>query len=347
MIEIDGSLGEGGGQVLRSALALSILTGQEFSITNIRAARPKPGLRPQHLEAVDAAAAVSKAQVEGAALHSSTLRFWPGEIRSGRYKFDIGTAGAATLVLQTILLPLSRAGSASTVIVTGGTHVPWSPAFHYLDLHWQPYLQAMGCPAQLSLDSAGFYPEGGGRISATIRPAESLAPLHLDRRGELRQVQVLSGVANLDVSIADRQKRQALRRLEKLTLGGPAPRARSIQLPARFKGTFLLLLAEFENGRCCYVSLGRLGKPAEQVADEALDGFEAYLQSEAAVDEYMADQLLLPLSLAHRPSVVSTCRVTNHLLTNAEIVRRFLPVEIQIQGELDQPGIVRVHPGNG
>ena len=171
MIQIDGSMGEGGGQVLRTALSLSVITGQPVTLTHIRQGRSKPGLMAQHLKAVDAAAAISRASVEGAALGSTQLRFEPGEIRSGRYRFEIGTAGSTLLVLQTIFTPLSLASSASSIIIYGGTHVSWSPSFHYVDLMWLPTLRRMGFDAQLKLDLAGFYPPGGGRISATIRPA--------------------------------------------------------------------------------------------------------------------------------------------------------------------------------
>ena len=169
MIEIDGSLGEGGGQVLRSALSLSILTRQPFHIYNIRLGRKTPGLKAQHLKAVDAAAAISHAVVEGARLDSTSLTFSPGELRTGRYKFEIGTAGSTSLVLQTVFLPLSLSGSASSVMITGGTHVPWAPCYHYLEWQWLPVIHHLGFDLSLSLEQAGFYPQGGGRISATIR----------------------------------------------------------------------------------------------------------------------------------------------------------------------------------
>jgi RNA 3'-phosphate cyclase len=344
-VEIDGSQGEGGGQALRSALALSIITGKPFHICNIRARRSEPGLKAQHLRAVDAAAAVSKAQVQGAALHSTELTFQPAEIRSGRYKVDIGTAGATTLVLQTIFLPLSLASSASTVILTGGTHVPWSPCYHYIEIHWLPYLRQMGFDAQLSLEQAGFYPQGGGRMSATIRPAAPIAPLNITDHGELLRISGYSAVANLPLSIAERQKRQALGRLLKRPWQKtPEIHIKILELPSPVKGTFLLLLAEFEGGRCCYYGLGALGKPAERVADEAVDALSTFLASGAAVDEHLADQLLLPLCLARGTSSLHVAQISQHLLTNAEVVRLFLPHAIEIQGELGQAGMVHVIP---
>src|SRR4030067_776268 len=169
MVKIDGSIGEGGWQVLRSALTLPMITGSAMIIKDIRARRPQPGLMHQHLKAVDAAAAVSRAHVEGAHRGSTTLKFEPGQLRSGRYRFDIGTAGSTSLVLQTIFLPLSKAGSASTVIITGGTHIPWAPCYHFLACHWLDWMKKIGYSAEISLDQAGYYPQGGGRISATIR----------------------------------------------------------------------------------------------------------------------------------------------------------------------------------
>lgn len=352
MIVIDGSQGEGGGQVLRTSLSLSIITGQPFRIENIRSGRKKTGLMAQHLASVEAAAAVSRAEVQGAALGSQTVAFEPGEIRAGRYSFNIPTAGSACLLLQTIFYPLSRAGSASTVSIQGGTHVNWSPCYHYLELNWLPVLEQIGFQARMELLQAGFYPEGGGRIQANIRPTSPLEPLDLQQRGRLLNIRGLTMVANLPLSIADRQRRQALRRLEELRRDPqkpelaslPAPRINTLQLPARFKGTCLLLLAEFENSRACFFALGALGKPAERVADEALDELLDFLAGPAAVDRFLADQLLLPLSLANGPSSLTTQQITGHLLTNATIVEAFLPARIRIDGLPGQPGRVQIFP---
>jgi len=341
LVEIDGSIGEGGGQVLRTALTLSLVTGQPFHLYSLRARRSKPGLQPQHLTAVKAAAAVGQADATGAAQGSQELTFHPQKIRPGTFKFDIGTAGATTLVLQTILLPLSLADKTSTVTLTGGTHVPWSPCFHYLDLHWIPYLQAMGFRHKISLEKAGFYPEGGGILQASIRPAGEIQPLQIPERGALLRISGISAVANLDEEIAARQKHQALRRLEPLCR---ETKVKTLSLPSFGKGTFLLLLAEFEHSRVCYTALGEKGKRAEKVADEACDKLQALLNSRAAVDEHLADQLLLPLALAEGVSELTTARVTQHLLTNAQVIRKFLPVEITIKGELDQEGWITILP---
>jgi len=341
MIRIDGSHGEGGGQILRSALTLSALTGKPMRIDNIRAGRRKPGLMAQHRKAVEAAAAVSGARVEGARLGSTALTFEPRGLRSGDYRFDIGTAGSTSLVLQTILLPLAFAGGPSRVTVTGGTHVAWSPCFHYLDLYWLPCLREIGMQVGLKLARAGFYPKGGGRIEAKIDPAGSLKPLDLTHRGNLGKILILSAVANLDVDIAHRQSRQARRRLDEAGVEA-AVEEKIVSLPAVGKGTILLLLAEFEGSRCCYTALGERGKPAERVADEAAGAFLSFLVGDGAVDEHLADQLLLPLALVPGCSEIRTAAITGHLLTNAEVLREFLPVDIAVEGEVGRPGVVRV-----
>jgi len=408
MIEIDGSLGEGGGQVLRSALTLAMLTGQALRITNIRARRKKPGLQAQHLAAVKAAAAISAAQVEGMIQDSTALTFAPGDVQPGDYRFDIGTAGATSLVLQTIFLPLAlcnlagaglltvppaaptagaglltvppaaptagaglptvppaaptagaglltvppaapTAGaglltvppSASEITLIGGTHVPWSPCFHYLDLQWLPFMHRIGFDTTLKLLLAGFYPQGNGQIRARIEPIKTLAPLDLPERGGLKGIRGISAVANLDMSIAERQQKRALNRLQ-----GRHSRIdiELLDLPARAKGAFLLLQAEFKRSSACYFGLGALGKPAERVADEAVDGLEAFLAGNGAIDQYLADQLLLPLALASGESRFRTAQVTQHLLTNAEVIRAFGAAEIKIEQEHDKEGAVRVIP---
>jgi RNA 3'-terminal phosphate cyclase (ATP) len=341
MVELDGSIGEGGGQVLRSALTLSILTGTDLRITNIRFRRSKPGLRPQHLKAVNAAAKISRAEVSGDAIGSTEIEFYPHQVRSGRYKIDIGTAGSTSLVLQTVFLPLSKLRSASTIIISGGTHVPWAPCFHYLDLNWMPILGRMGFDAKLSLEQAGYYPNGTGRITATIHPAEEIKPLQLISRGELKQISGLSAVSNLDLDIAYRQRRQALRGLKQYA---PYAKIDVINLPSRYKGTMLLILAEFEHSQCCFYSLGALGKPAERVADETCQQFMQFLSTDGSIDGYLADQLLLPLCLANDKSIVRTSNVTRHLLTNAQIIKEFLPTSINVAGEIGHPGTIHIQP---
>jgi RNA 3'-phosphate cyclase len=341
MIHIDGSQGEGGGQVLRSSLSLSLMTQKELEITNIRAGRAKPGLRAQHLKAVEAATLIGRAQVSGADLGSTALAFHPTRIEPGRYHFDIGTAGATMLVLQTIFLPLAMAGTKSTVTITGGTHVKWSPSYHYLELQWLPFMRRIGCQADLNMEWAGYYPEGGGRITATISACEKTSHLELTERGNLKQIRGLSAISNLPRHIAKRQREQVLRRIgDRYYLSD----IRLVELASRFKGTMLLLLAEFEHSQACYFSLGELGKPAERVADEAIDELEEFLSTDGAIDQYLADQMLLPLSFASGPSRLRTSKITRHLLTNAEVLRSFLPVQIDIEGDFGKPGLICIKP---
>jgi RNA 3'-terminal phosphate cyclase (ATP) len=340
MIHIDGAQGEGGGQVLRTSLTLAVLTQNPLHITNIRAHRSKPGLRPQHLTAVEACGAVSAARVQGARVGASELVFEPGPVKPGSYRFDIQTAGSTSLVLQTILLPLSKADEPSTAAVIGGTHVPWSPCYHYLEWLWLPEIQTIGFNASLKLKRAGFYPPGGGRVQATIRPVRELTPMVRLERGRLRKIRGLSAVANLPDHIAQRQRKQARRRLKDLC---PVD-IKTATLDARSPGTFIALLAEFEHSRCCYFALGKKGKPAERVADQAVNRLLGFLDTDGAVDPFLADQLLVPLVLARGISHFQTAEITQHLLTNAAVIEAFLPGTIEIQGQLGAPGTVRIIP---
>jgi RNA 3'-terminal phosphate cyclase (ATP) len=344
MIEINGAHGEGGGQILRSSLTLSALTRMPVHIHHIRANRSQPGLRPQHLAAVRAIAKLTAAELTGAHLNSDELTLIPGNLRSGRYRFDIPTAGALTLVLQTVFLPLSFAGGTSTVTLTGGTHVPWSPIFHYLAYQWLPVMTALGFRAELTLKQAGFYPRGGGEALVKILPAKELRPFTCMARGELSQVRGLSGVSNLKDEIAKRQKHQALSRLYPLCQNA---KINTLQTPSPGKGTFILLQADFtDGGRACFTALGAPGKPAEQVADEAVDQLLAFLEKDGCVDPYLADQLLLPLLLVNRPSAFLVHPITPHLLTNAHVIEQFLPGRISITESQDGTGTVVVTGGD-
>ena len=341
MLTIDGSMGEGGGQVLRTALALSILTGKALHLVNIRAGREKPGLQPQHLQSVQAAAAICGGQAEGAELNSREIAFTPGKAQDGRYYFNIGTAGSAALVLQTVFLPLAFAGGSSQVTITGGTHVPNSPCYDYLERQWLPVMQALGFRARLSMLHAGFYPRGGGQIVAQIRPAGAIQPLQRVERGPLVRVRGLSAVANLDADIARRQKLQALRRLEPVCRDS---KIETVELDSPGKGTVLLVQAECEQASATYFALGALGKRAERVADEAVEALLTFLETGAAVDEHLADQLVLPLAFAGGPSRYKTSSITRHLLTQAMLVPMFLKVQVQVEGDEDHPGIVQILP---
>ena len=324
-LELDGSQGEGGGQVLRTALSLSMCTGQPFRIVNIRAKRKKPGLMRQHLTAVQAAAEICGAEVEGGQAGSQILGFTPGPIRGGEYRFSIGTAGSCTLVFQTILPALLRADSASHVVLRGGTHNPMSPPFHFLERAFLPLLRRMGADVSLELTRHGFYPAGGGEFIAHIQPA-ALKPLYLEQRGERLTAYAEALVAALPVHIARRELAVVGKRMGwtdgQLLLRGLS----NDQGP----GNALLMALEHEAVTEVFVGFGEKGVTAEAVAEKTVDAVRRYLASGAAVGPHLADQLLLPLALAGGGSFTASA-VSQHTLTNAEVIRRFLPVETTME----------------
>lgn len=339
MIEIDASFGEGGGQILRSALSLSVITGKAMRLTSIRAHRPQPGLKPQHLKAVEAAALISDALVVGAALGSQALTFEPQSLNGGEYVFDIGTAGSVSLLLQTVYLPLSFAGQPSSLTLIGGTHVPWSPCYHYLAWQWLPYLREAGYNLKCTLERAGFYPPGGGLVHAEIFPSHRFSTLQITERGRLMSIRGLSAVGRLPLQIAERQRKQALDKLSDLQV---PLEIEVVEVPSASPGTFIVLQAEFEHSRCCAFALGERHKLAERVADEAVEELLGDIASGGAIDAWLGDQLLLPLSFVPGLSAFSVSRISRHLRTNAELLSYFLPVSFQIDGETNQPGNVHI-----
>lgn len=322
LIAVDGGRGEGGGQILRTALALAAATGQGFEMTRIRAGRLRPGLRPQHVAAVRAAAMACGARVGGAFDGSPDLRFEPGPLIPGDFRFEIATAGAASLVLQTVLPPLARAGGQSRVEATGGTHVPASPSFDYLARHWAAAVETIGLSLSFSLLRAGFYPRGGGEIRAQVAPWRPASRLSLDERGKLVSIRGVSGAARLKGDVAKRQSAaaQALlweqRRLE-------ASWAVDESLPAAAPGSFLLLAAEFEKSRAAFGLLGERGLRAEVLGERAARRLLKFLDAEGAVDPHLADQLAVPLALAGVGGRVTTSEVTSHLETVADVLGLF------------------------
>lgn len=352
MLTIDGSYGEGGGQVLRTSLALASLTGQPVRIDNIRAGRRKPGLRPQHLTCVRAAARVCQAKVQGAKLNSQAVTFEPGSApRAGTYTFDVaqaakgGSAGSVSLILQTVLLPLALAEGTSQLTLRGGTHVAWSPSYDYLKRVYLPVLAHVGIQAKVNIQKWGWYPQGGGVVQATIEgkaeqkgsPAwkGSLSGLNLGCRGELLRVRGVSASSNLPKHIRVRQERAALLALRS---NGVNARIQVINAASKGQGTVVFLWAESENAVAGFTSLGELGKPAEKVAEEAAHDLLAYLRGDPATDRYLADQLVLPLALATGPSQFTTEAVTQHLQTSAWVVNQFLPGRVRAEGKLGGPG---------
>ena len=347
MIEIDGSVGEGGGQVLRSALSLSCLTGKGFRIVNIRENRQKPGLMHQHLVAVRSAARISAAEVAGDMLGSSQLSFLPGAVRSGDYSFDIGTAGSATLVLQTVIPPLLAAHGKSGVTVTGGTHVPFSPSWNYFAEVFWPAITRLGVRGDVGLGRYGFYPRGGGRIRCSVEPLAVPSALSLMERGRLLRVTGTSAVGNLPLTIAERQLHAAALLLEK-ELGRELPiRMDTRELRVFGQGTFIFLRCEYEHAVAGFTALGERGKPAERVGEEAALELLEHHRTGMPVDPHLADQLVLYLARAEAPSVFATSRITTHLETNLLVAGYFLDLTTGITGEIGGPGTVSIKPGGG
>ncbi|TFW27764.1 RNA 3'-terminal phosphate cyclase [Massilia horti] len=321
MIELDGSAGEGGGQILRSALTLSMLTGQPFRIQNIRANRSKPGLMRQHLVAVQAAAEVCGAQTEGAQVGSLALTFTPGAIRGGDYRFAIGTAGSCTLVLQTLVPALLFANRPSTVRVVGGTHNPMAPPAHFLQRAYARTLADLGATVDFQLHRFGFYPAGGGEVTATILPCSGLRPFEWMSRGERVSAYAESFVAGIPAGVAKRE-------LEGIRagMGWEASQLRECILPAdQGPGNALLITLEYEHVTEVFTAIGEKSLRSDVVARLVIKEAQRYLASDGAVGEHLADQLMLPMALAGGGRF-TTAKVSLHGRTNAHVIERFLPV---------------------
>lgn len=342
IIKIDGSFGEGGGQILRTSLSLSAITKKPFEIHSIRANRKTPGISHQHLQAVNATARICNAEVTGNTLRSTTLRFYPGNIRHGTYSFNIGTAGSIALVLQTIFYPLSFADGPSTITITGGTHVSHSPCTDYLEQQWLFFLRKMGYDAEMQTTRAGFYPRGGGEVVMKISPSHTQHTIRIKDRGSLLRIKGISVVSNLDTNIAKRQQMEAQKQFSVQNI----PHEIALfEMPAIGKGTLLLLIGEFEHSQCCYFSLGEIGKRAETVAEEACNKLNNFLKTKGMFDEYLADQLIVPLALVkEEKTTFTTPIITQHLLTNIEITKKFIPIDVAITGRINEEGTITIQP---
>jgi RNA 3'-terminal phosphate cyclase (ATP) len=326
MIEIDGSEGEGGGQILRSSLALSIHTQQPFRITNIRANRDKPGLMRQHLTSVKAAGEICGADLVGAEMGSRELTFRPDKLSPGNYSFAIGTAGSCTLVLQTVLPPLLMADAPSTVRITGGTHNRGSPPFDFLQRAFLPLIGRMGAQVGIELARHGFYPRGGGEIRATIHPSSRLSPIHIHKRGAQQRAYADAYIAALPMNIAQRELEVIGHKLgwstEQLFLHG---------LPNDMgPGNAVTITVEHEHVTEVFTGFGERGVRAETVAGTAAEEARDYLQTQAPVGEHLADQLLLPMALANGGSF-TTPTISRHVLSNAIVIERFLGAKTTVE----------------
>lgn len=343
---IDGSHGEGGGQILRSTLSLSAITGRPVRIENLRANRKNPGLAAQHLTSVRAAAMLCGAEAKGAELGSQTLQFIPRKpVQAGDYFLDVaearegGSAGAVMLVLQTLLPPLALAAGASTVILRGGTHVDMSPSFDYVHDVWLPTLARMGVRAELFLVRSGWYPVGRGEVRLRITGSEKLLPLRLEYRGALRKITGRALAANLPAHVCERMANHARELLEQ---AGIAAEIEAVVLEAACPGAGLYLTAHYENCLAGFSVQGKRGKPAEQVAEEACFALLQHHRSGAALEQHLADQLILPAALCRGESVFSVERISPHLVTNAWVVERFGLARIGIIPAADGTGLVKI-----
>jgi RNA 3'-terminal phosphate cyclase (ATP) len=398
MIEIDGSYGEGGGQILRTALSLSCLFKKPFRIFNIRKGRKKPGLMPQHLTCVRAAQLLSNAEVTGDQTGSTELLFLPREVKGGDFFFDIGTAGSTSLVLQTIIpalvfsrgveipfkdsmenenppqSPFAKGGlrgftgkvddggllkQKSTITLKGGTHVPFSPSFHYLERVFASFLKKIGIEIKLVIESYGFYPKGGGKVRAEIFPAKYVKHLNVMERGNILRLSCYSSVGNLPLSIAERQRKALMNSLmthgftEEQLVTPPSPPLEKggtggfdieiLSVPTPGQGTFIFLQSESENSTAGFTSLGERGKRAEAVGEDAAMEFLTYYYTNAALDPHISDQIVLYLSICREESSFTTSCITQHLMTNLWVIGLFHQFHYSIEGEIGKPGIVRIN----
>lgn len=330
MRTVDGSSGEGGGQVLRTALSLSAATGEAIRVEAVRAGRDRPGLRRQHLTALRAAAEVTGAEVEGDAPGSTTVVFRPESPRPGSYEFSTGGAGSASLVLQTVLPPLLGAGEASVIVVEGGTHNPWAPPFPFLDRAFAPLVRRMGGRFEVDLERPGFHPAGGGRIRARIGATDGLRPLELRERGPVRELRATALISALPRHIAEREIRtvQGILGIDERSVG-----IVEVDEPEG-PGNAVWIEVESAEVTEVFTGFGRRGVPAEEVAEGAARDAAAYLDADAPVGPRLADQLLVPMALAGG-GVFRTVEPTAHARTNARVVEALTGVEIGIrEGEV-------------
>ncbi len=335
MIRIEADQGEGGGQVLRTALALSAVRGVPVELRGIRARRKTSGLQAQHLTAVRALATICGAEVTGAIPGSRELQFVPGPIRPGAYCFDIGTAGSIPLVLQAVLLPLALASGPSSVTLTGGTHVPWSPPADYVREILFPCLAQIGIRARLEIGRWGFYPRGGGRVVVEVAGGAVPSPVALVRRRGEVSVKGVSAVSRFPEEVAERLRKRAV---ERLAEAGYHADIQARVIDALDPGSFLFLAADHGSGRAGFSGLGGRGEDVERVADAAVDALLEFARSDASCDPYLADQLVVPLALAAGTSRLTTCRMTAHLVTAIALTQQFLGCPAQVRGDIGSPG---------
>ena len=337
-LEIDGSEGEGGGQILRTSLSLSLVRGKAVRVTKIRAGRDKPGLRAQHLAAVNAAATIGEAVVTGAELGSTEVSFSPKAIVPADYRIDVGTAGSTSLVLQTLLPALLLAKVPSTLVLDGGTHNPMAPPFEFLSRAFLPLVNRMGAKVEAKLDRAGFYPGGGGKIRVTISPPKKWVRLDLLERGEIVKRRAISFVSELPTHIAERELK-----VVKLGLGWKQDEMRAGDLgTTRGPGNVMVLEIESEHVTEVICGIGAKGIRAERVAEECVEQAKRYVESHVPVGEHLADQLMLPMALAGGGSF-RTLPLSAHATTQIALLGKF---GIEVTAANRDDGSVQVAVGS-
>ena len=347
---IDGSMGEGGGQILRTALALSAILGKPVKVVNIRAKRSKPGLQRQHLISVRAISQISSARVEGARLGSKEVVFIPGRVRGGKYFFDIGTAGSVTLVLQALIPVAVYSKDSVEIIIRGGTDVPWSPPIDYYRFVFLRILEKFGVESEIALRRRGHYPRGGGEIQFRMsKPPGQLSSVMLDKRGEVVRIEGLSHAVKLPSHVAERQARSAMEYLRgslgKVPIYVEKEWYEVSRDPHLGPGSGIVLWAITERSILGGDALGAKGKPAEKVGEEAATKLVEDLNTNMALDRHASDMILVYSSLACGTSVIGGSRLTLHALTSIELIRIMIP-EVNIAflegGEQDKPFILRI-----
>lgn len=341
-LELDGAAGEGGGQILRAALSLSVATGRPFRMERIRGGRRRPGLRPQHVTAARAAAEICDARLEGAEPGSRALTFSPGPVRPGEYRFSTGGAGSAVLVLQTVLPPLLTASGPSRLVVEGGTHAPYAPPYDFLARAYLPLVERLGPAVDARLDRPGFYPAGGGRLRVRVEPAGELGALQLTERGPERGRRARAVVSALPRHIAERELSvvHAMLRLRDDAM-------EVVEIPeeeATGPGNAVMIFLEAAHVTEVFTGFGKRGKPAEEVAREASRRALAHLDAEVPVGPHLADQLLLPLALG-AGGVFDMVEPTSHARTHAGVIRRFTGRRIEMEERSEGRWRVRVPGG--
>jgi RNA 3'-terminal phosphate cyclase (GTP) len=333
MIEIDGAHGEGGGAILRQALGMAVYAGESIRVSNIRAGRPKPGLAPQHMKAVEAAAAICSARVVGAAPGSTEITFEPGQVKAGIFTFDIGTAGSTTLLLQTVLLPCLGHAGEFEFRLTGGTDVPWSPPAYYLKHVTAPALSALGS-GELNMHRRGYYPKGGGRILARLKGGSDSDRGSLDylQPGEIKAIRGISHAASAlqERRVAERQADAADHMLKRL--GYPVDIGVEYSNAACL-GSGITLWTEAQGGPPLGGSaLGAKNKPADTVGREGAKALMDAMSAGVAVDRYLADQLI-PF-IAVRGGSLFTSEVSSHLRSTAYVAEQILGTRFEIMGTI-------------